>query len=47
MVPPDVCDAKQPVIRPAGGLEVDVTDAASPLGGYSESGCFDFKKKLQ
>ena len=32
-VPPDVCDAKQPVLRPAGGPEVDVTDAASPLGG--------------
>jgi hypothetical protein len=30
MVPPDVCDAKQPVLRPSGGPEVDVTVAASP-----------------
>ena len=33
MVPSDVCDAKPPVIRPSGGPEVDVTVAASPLGG--------------
>ena len=25
MVPPDVCDAKQPVLRPSGGPEIDVT----------------------
>jgi hypothetical protein len=30
MVPPDVCDAKQPVLGPSGGPEVDVTVAASP-----------------
>ena len=30
MVPPDVCDAKQPVLGPSGGPEIDVTVAASP-----------------
>ena len=32
MVPSDVCDAKQPVLRTAGGPEVDVTVAARPSG---------------
>jgi len=37
MVPPDVCDAKQPVLGPSGGPEVDVTVAASPPRALLES----------
>ena len=37
MVPPDVCDAKQPVLGPSGGPEIDVTVAASPPSPRSAS----------
>jgi hypothetical protein len=36
MVPPDVCDAEQPVLGPSGGPEVDVTVALIPASWSRE-----------